>query len=195
MNQRVTIRNLQNHHYQQFTRTNRIISFVSFIILLMFYNPNRIPTSVGFQMIPWKKQSFKLKNICPFSNLLLHHQKVNHNNNHNRVAMLLLSSTTTTTTATISTSSTSSTSSSTGCVDLNHVEFTSLSTTSTTTNSNTINQSNKNGSTKFPAIFLHGLLGNKRNFATIGRSLAAQLEYPRPLLSLDLRNHGMFCIL
>lgn len=41
-----------------------------------------------------------------------------------------------------------------------------------------------------PTIFLHGLLGNKRNFATIGRSLSAQLAHPRRLFGLDLRNHG-----
>lgn len=41
-----------------------------------------------------------------------------------------------------------------------------------------------------PAIFLHGLLGNKRNFASIARSLAQQLDRPRRILGLDLRNHG-----
>jgi hypothetical protein len=41
-----------------------------------------------------------------------------------------------------------------------------------------------------PAIFLHGLLGNKRNFATIARSLSAQLDHQRAIYGLDLRNHG-----
>ena len=38
-------------------------------------------------------------------------------------------------------------------------------------------------------LFLHGLLGNKRNFASIGRSLAAQSP-ERRVVALDLRNHG-----
>ena len=41
-----------------------------------------------------------------------------------------------------------------------------------------------------PVVFLHGLLGNRRNFATIARSLAAQLQTKRRLLAVDLRNHG-----
>jgi hypothetical protein len=39
-------------------------------------------------------------------------------------------------------------------------------------------------------VFLHGLLGNKRNFASIGRSLAQQQQQERRFVSLDLRNHG-----
>jgi hypothetical protein len=41
-----------------------------------------------------------------------------------------------------------------------------------------------------PVIFLHGLLGQKRNFDTIGRSLVNQLRKPRRVLAVDLRNHG-----
>ncbi|GAX21808.1 abhydrolase domain-containing protein 11 [Fistulifera solaris] len=41
-----------------------------------------------------------------------------------------------------------------------------------------------------PVLLLHGLLGNRRNFATIGRSLAQQLEKPRRVTAVDLRNHG-----
>ncbi len=37
-------------------------------------------------------------------------------------------------------------------------------------------------------IFLHGLLGNKRNFASMGRSLASSSS--RVIYSLDLRHHG-----
>lgn len=44
--------------------------------------------------------------------------------------------------------------------------------------------------TKPPVIFLHGLLGNRRNFATIGRSLAQQLDRKRRIIGVDLRNHG-----
>jgi len=41
-----------------------------------------------------------------------------------------------------------------------------------------------------PVIFLHGLLGQKRNFDTIGRSLVNQLRKSRRVLAVDLRNHG-----
>jgi pimeloyl-ACP methyl ester carboxylesterase len=37
---------------------------------------------------------------------------------------------------------------------------------------------------------LHGLLGSKRNFASLATSLSAQLEAPRRILGVDLRNHG-----
>ncbi|GKY99767.1 hypothetical protein MPSEU_000930700 [Mayamaea pseudoterrestris] len=44
-----------------------------------------------------------------------------------------------------------------------------------------------------PVIFLHGLLGSKRNFASIGTSLAKQQQPSRQhrrILGVDLRNHG-----
>jgi pimeloyl-ACP methyl ester carboxylesterase len=41
-----------------------------------------------------------------------------------------------------------------------------------------------------PVIFLHGLLGNKRNFASLASSLSLQLHKPRTIYTLDLRNHG-----
>jgi predicted alpha/beta-fold hydrolase len=41
-----------------------------------------------------------------------------------------------------------------------------------------------------PVILLHGLLGSKRNFASIASSLANQLQRPRHIYSVDLRNHG-----
>ncbi|KAL3806833.1 hypothetical protein ACHAXA_002397 [Cyclostephanos tholiformis] len=41
-----------------------------------------------------------------------------------------------------------------------------------------------------PVIFLHGLLGNKRNFASLASSLSSQLRNPRTIYALDLRNHG-----
>ena len=41
-----------------------------------------------------------------------------------------------------------------------------------------------------PAIILHGLLGSKRNFASLGSSLAAQLSKRRRIIAVDLRNHG-----
>jgi alpha/beta hydrolase fold len=66
---------------------------------------------------------------------------------------------------------------------LQHMEFGSIPTVSST-------------SAPTPAappvvVFLHGLLGNKRNFASIGRSLAQQQQQQeRRFVSLDLRNHG-----
>jgi pimeloyl-ACP methyl ester carboxylesterase len=43
-----------------------------------------------------------------------------------------------------------------------------------------------------PIVFLHGLLGNKKNFATIATSLGNQLTKKRRIIGLDLRNHGTF---
>jgi esterase len=43
---------------------------------------------------------------------------------------------------------------------------------------------------KPPVVLLHGLLGSKRNFASLATSLSAQLETPRRILGVDLRNHG-----
>lgn len=59
-------------------------------------------------------------------------------------------------------------------VPLQHIEFGS---------------SNASSEDKPLVIFLHGLLGNKRNFASIGRSLVQQSP-DRRFVSLDLRNHG-----
>lgn len=61
-------------------------------------------------------------------------------------------------------------------VDLKYMEFTSL------------DESVENQ--REPVILLHGLLGQKRNFATIGSSLALQLEHKRRIFAVDLRNHG-----
>lgn len=47
-----------------------------------------------------------------------------------------------------------------------------------------------NAAKKTPVVFLHGLLGNKRNFNSIARSLCGRLNVPRRILGLDLRNHG-----
>lgn len=41
-----------------------------------------------------------------------------------------------------------------------------------------------------PVVLLHGLLGNKRNFHTLGTRLAAQLKKSRAVHCVDLRNHG-----
>ena len=43
---------------------------------------------------------------------------------------------------------------------------------------------------KPPVIIVHGLLGQSRNFASIAQSLAAQLQFKRRILTVDLRNHG-----
>jgi pimeloyl-ACP methyl ester carboxylesterase len=63
-------------------------------------------------------------------------------------------------------------------VPLQHIEFGSSSAISTSSSEE-----------KPLVIFLHGLLGNKRNFASIGRSLVQQSP-DRRFVSLDLRNHG-----
>lgn len=48
-----------------------------------------------------------------------------------------------------------------------------------------------NGETsETPVLFLHGLLGNKRNFATCANMLANQVDKKRRILGVDLRNHG-----
>jgi len=44
--------------------------------------------------------------------------------------------------------------------------------------------------TPYTHSFLHGLLGNKRNFASLASSLSTQLQIPRSIYTLDLRNHG-----
>ena len=41
-----------------------------------------------------------------------------------------------------------------------------------------------------PVLFLHGLLGSKRNFATCANMLGVQLDKKRRILGVDLRNHG-----
>jgi hypothetical protein len=46
-----------------------------------------------------------------------------------------------------------------------------------------------------PIVFLHGLLGNKKNFATIATSLGHQLKKKRRIIGLDLRNHGTVYVL
>ena len=42
-----------------------------------------------------------------------------------------------------------------------------------------------------PVVFLHGLLGSKRNFASLAKSLGTQLDTKRRIVGVDLRNHGM----
>ena len=37
---------------------------------------------------------------------------------------------------------------------------------------------------------MHGLLGSKRNFASLAQSLSAQLTNKRRIIAVDLRNHG-----
>jgi hypothetical protein len=43
---------------------------------------------------------------------------------------------------------------------------------------------------KPPVVFLHGLLGNKKNFSSLARSLSQQLQTKRRIFGLDMRNHG-----
>jgi esterase len=49
---------------------------------------------------------------------------------------------------------------------------------------------NANANTNTPVLLLHGLLGSKRNFASLAKSLGNQLETKRRILAVDLRNHG-----
>jgi esterase len=76
-----------------------------------------------------------------------------------------------------------STSTSTGTVELSYCEYYSppegsQSSTGTGTGTST------------PVLLLHGLLGSKRNFASLAKSLGNQLETKRRILAVDLRNHG-----
>eukprot|EP00557_Chaetoceros_sp_GSL56_P002776 CAMPEP_0176500478 /NCGR_PEP_ID=MMETSP0200_2-20121128/13575_1 /TAXON_ID=947934 /ORGANISM="Chaetoceros sp., Strain GSL56" /LENGTH=391 /DNA_ID=CAMNT_0017899153 /DNA_START=291 /DNA_END=1466 /DNA_ORIENTATION=+ len=41
-----------------------------------------------------------------------------------------------------------------------------------------------------PVILLHGLLGHKRNLASLGAALHAQIKKKRDIYAVDLRNHG-----
>ena len=41
-----------------------------------------------------------------------------------------------------------------------------------------------------PVFLLHGLLGQKRNFASLGNDLSKILQKKRKIYALDLRNHG-----
>jgi len=41
-----------------------------------------------------------------------------------------------------------------------------------------------------PVILMHGLLGSKRNFSSIGTALSRQLKKKRRVFAVDLRNHG-----
>lgn len=45
-------------------------------------------------------------------------------------------------------------------------------------------------SSETPVLLLHGLLGSKRNFASLASSLGNQLEKQRRIIGVDLRNHG-----
>lgn len=67
---------------------------------------------------------------------------------------------------------------------------TSTSTALSVVDLKTTEFSNEQQHQEVPVLLLHGLLGNKRNFATIGASLASQLERKRRIVAVDLRNHG-----
>jgi len=61
-------------------------------------------------------------------------------------------------------------------VDLKHTEFPS--------------SNEKLAALHDPVIILHGLLGSKRNFSSLGTSLSKQLQKHRRIIAVDLRNHG-----
>lgn len=89
---------------------------------------------------------------------------------HGKLAISASSSSTTAATTAMTTTTTPLQ----AVVDLSHTEWTTTTT----------------APTHPPVVFLHGLLGNKRNFASLARSLAGQLQTPRRIFGLDLRNHG-----
>ena len=49
---------------------------------------------------------------------------------------------------------------------------------------------NPGDSGETPVLLLHGLLGSKRNFASLASSLGNRLEKQRRIIGVDLRNHG-----
>jgi pimeloyl-ACP methyl ester carboxylesterase len=63
-------------------------------------------------------------------------------------------------------------------VDLKYTEYSKPADASSSANS------------KPPVLIVHGLLGQSRNFASIAQSLAAQLQFQRRIIAVDLRNHG-----
>lgn len=88
--------------------------------------------------------------------------------------------TTRTPTGTSTSATASASSSSVGPVELRHLEY----------SKNVLVEEERTNASPPPVLFLHGLLGNKRNFVTIGASLSQQLDTKRRLIGLDLRNHG-----
>ncbi|KAG7366648.1 alpha/beta fold family hydrolase [Nitzschia inconspicua] len=69
-------------------------------------------------------------------------------------------------------------------VSLEWTEFFTPKTTTTTSPTIETDQQHT------PVLLLHGLLGSKRNFSSLGRMLGVQLDKPRRVLGVDLRNHG-----
>lgn len=56
---------------------------------------------------------------------------------------------------------------------------------------NSSNNNHEDTSKQYPpVILLHGLLGQKRNLASLGASLHSQLKKKRDVYAVDLRNHG-----
>lgn len=136
---------------------------------LFFFSSTSTATTSDHRIIPVR--------VGHSSNHNHHNNNIhsNHHHQHQRQSSFASSS---------SASSSSSPSSSlqllSSAVELCHVDFTPTIASSSTT--------------RPAALFLHGLLGNKRNFDSIARSLGPQLDQPRRILGLDLRNHGAFCV-
>jgi esterase len=95
----------------------------------------------------------------------------------------LQSSALSTTTSSVTTTDTANSASSNAAVALKHMEYGKVDAAQNSSSSFLAKE-------KPAALFLHGLLGNKRNFASIGASLSQQIASPRRLIGLDLRNHG-----
>lgn len=91
--------------------------------------------------------------------------------------------TATTTTATNSATSTIT-------IDLPFTEYYTPPATEATATATEATTTTTTISTGTPVLLLHGLLGSKRNFASLATSLGNQLEVKRRILGVDLRNHG-----
>ena len=144
--------------------------YISLAIILVLTSRN-IQTVYSFQSFEYNPM-FRRTGVQFIPMGMMARCRTNKNNlNSNRIRSTIILQTAT---ASSSTTTTASALSSSTAVSLKHVEFSPPGISDE----------------KVPAIFLHGLLGNKRNFATIGRSLSAQLQHQRRIYSLDLRNHG-----
>jgi pimeloyl-ACP methyl ester carboxylesterase len=71
-----------------------------------------------------------------------------------------------------------------------HQTTTALQETTVTLQWTEFHSVNKDTTAETPVLLLHGLLGSKRNFASLASSLGNQLEKQRRIIGVDLRNHG-----
>lgn len=105
---------------------------------------------------------------------------------------LTKTTTTTTTSTTTATSTTQILQKAVKTVALQWMDFYNHPPSSSSSSSSISSSSSSTTTTTSPppVVLLHGLLGNKRNFQTVATSLGAQLDSPRRIVGVDLRNHG-----